>query len=126
MGVIITSAICSIVAIFCFSTAYRQHKEKGFVFNNAWLYASQRERENMDIRLKKRAYLVSRNVFSLLGVLFSLLAATILFETSWLQYLGYSLMGALAILLCIYAIVQYVTGERLCTSIEAEKKSNPV
>jgi len=57
MGVIITSAIaiCSIVAIFCFFIAYRRHKEKGFIFNNVWLYASQKEGENMDVRLKKRA-----------------------------------------------------------------------
>ena len=121
MELIITSVICGIVAIFCFFIAYRQHREKGFIFNNVWVYASQKERENMDVRLKKRAYYVSRNVFSLIGVLFSLLAVTFFFETSWFQHLGYVLIGVLTTLLCIYAIVQHVTGERLRLSIEMEK-----
>ena len=112
MGLIITSAICGSVALFCFFTAYRHHKEKGFIFNNAWIYASQRERDEMDARHKQRAYRVSRNVFVLLAVLFSVLAATILLEASLLQYLGYALMGAIAVLLCVYAVAQYITGER--------------
>ena len=107
---IIVSALLGIFSLFLFFIAYLQHRQKGFIFTNAWLYASKKERENMDERIKKREYRVARNIFFVLGVLFSLLAVIIHLETLWLQNFGYILMGLLAVLLCTYAIVQYVMG----------------
>jgi len=118
-GLIVASVLLGVLAVFLFFIAYRQHKEKGFIFTNAWLYASKKEREDMDERIKKAEYRVGRNVFFVLGTLFSLLIVNIHLGASWL----YTLMGFLAGFLVIYAIVQYVIGERLRTSIEAERKS---
>ena len=75
----------------------------------------------MDERIVKAEYRVGRNVFLMLGVLFSLLAVNVHFLNLWL----FALMGGLAVLLIVYAIVKYVTGERLRTLIEAEKKNKP-
>ena len=37
---IITGIVCSILAIGAFIVSFRSFKEKGFLFNNAYLYAS--------------------------------------------------------------------------------------
>ena len=75
----------------------------------------------MDERIKKYEYRVARNVFFMIGILFSLFAVNIHLVNSRLSYLGWTLMGIIAAALIIYAIVQYVMGERLRVSIEAEK-----
>ncbi|WP_270373071.1 hypothetical protein [Longicatena caecimuris] len=46
---IIGAVILGIVAIVCFVFGYLQFHEKGFLFNNAYIYASKQERETMDI-----------------------------------------------------------------------------
>lgn len=117
---IVLSLILGVLAVFLFFIAYRQHKEKGFIFTNTWLYASAKERENMDERIKKAEYRVGRNVFFVTGVLFSLITVNIHFLSWWL----YVLIGGIVFFLLIYAIVQYATGERLRTLIEAEKKTS--
>lgn len=43
--------IISVVAIICFVLSYFQFKEKGFLFNNAYIYASKQERDTMDKKL---------------------------------------------------------------------------
>jgi len=116
---IVVSILFGVPVVLLFFIAYRQHKEKGFIFTNAWLYASSKERENMDERIKKREYRVGRNVFFMLGVLLSLLAVSLSFEISWL----YFPMGFLAGSLIYYAIIQHITGERLRKSIEEEKSN---
>jgi uncharacterized membrane protein len=73
----------------------------------------------MDIRIKKAEYRVGRNVFLLLGFLFSLYAVNFQLGISWLFYIGHAIMAFVV----FYAIVQSVTNERFRKSIEAEKKS---
>ena len=46
---IIGAVILGIVAIVCFVFSYLQFHEKGFLFNNAYIYASKQERETMVI-----------------------------------------------------------------------------
>lgn len=48
MGNIIGAVILGIVAIVCFIFGYLQFHEKGFLFNNAYIYAAKQERETMD------------------------------------------------------------------------------
>jgi len=123
MGLIIPSAIIGTIAALCFFTAYRQHKEKGFVVNNVWIYASQKERENMDARLKSKAYRDSRNIFFIIGIVFLTIIPTILFgEATWLRCLDV-LRAVLVVLMLTLAIAQYIIWERLNASIGAEKKS---
>jgi Ca2+/Na+ antiporter len=115
---IIISSIVGVIAIPLFIIAYRQHKEKRFIFTNKWLYASQKERENMDIRIKKAEYRVGSNVFGGLGILVLFLAFYFLLDISWLFYTGIVIM----IILVIYAIYQWMTNERLEKLIENEKR----
>ena len=84
IGFMIVSAILGAIAIFCFLTAYRHHKEKGFIFTNRWLFASPKEREQMDEKSKKYEYRVGRNVFAFVGLTFLLLAIYVIVHFSWL------------------------------------------
>jgi glucan phosphoethanolaminetransferase (alkaline phosphatase superfamily) len=112
IGLIITSAVCGLIALLCFFISYRQYKEKGIIFNNVWLYASQKEKDNMDVRFKKHLYLVSRNVFLGIAVLFIVIPITIHVETSWMRHFGYALISLIMTFLCIYAIAQHIAGEK--------------
>ncbi len=101
---IVMSIITLLLSIGSFVISYRQAKEKGFVFNNAYLYASQKERETMD---KKPAYKQSKIVFAFLGVIFLLLSLEIILDVGWL--LGVVIL--LAVCVIVYAIVSTVRGE---------------
>ena len=126
MGIIalwVTSIILGLISFLSFLLAYRQHKEKGFIFTNTWLFASESERTNMDVRIKKYEYRVARNIFFMIGVLFSLIAIDMHLIDSGLSYLMWALIGIIVIVLIAYAIVQFIMGERLRVAIEAEKKT---
>ena len=46
MGNIIGAIVLGVIAIVCFIVSYLQFSEKGFLFNNAYIYASKQERKN--------------------------------------------------------------------------------
>lgn len=79
IGEIILLIFVLIVSLSALIISYFQFKEKGFLFNNAYLYASEKERETMD---KKPHYRQSAIVFLLIGISFSLLAIEIFFATN--------------------------------------------
>ncbi len=88
--VILLSIACAVISVF-------QFKEKGFLFNNAYIYASKRERETMD---KKPYYRQSGIVFAFLSSIFLCIAAECVLETGWLWWVE----GALCIAVLVYAI----------------------
>ena len=45
MGNVIGAILLGVVAIACFVVSYFQFHEIGFLFNNAYIYASKQERE---------------------------------------------------------------------------------
>lgn len=45
---LVGAIICAIIMVTAFVISYFQFKEKGFLFNNAYLYASKAERETMN------------------------------------------------------------------------------
>lgn len=57
--------------------------EKGFLFNNAYIYASKQERKEMN---KKPHYRQSAIVFLLIGLIFFLNGLDLLLNTSWIFY----------------------------------------
>jgi len=120
MGGIIVSALLGVFAIVLFLIAYRHHKEKGVILTNAWLLASEKERESMDERIKKYEYQVARNCYLMLGALFSLIAVTTQLEISPLFYFVWAIKVLLLVIICIYAIAQYKIGEKLRESIKSE------
>ena len=102
MGNIVGAIVLGVIAIICFVFSYLQFNEKGFLFNNAYIYASKQERKNMD---KKPHYKQSGIVFLLIGIIF--LINTIL-QTVWLVYL----VIGVVIVAIVYAIVSSVMIEK--------------
>lgn len=98
---VITIVILFLISIGAFIIGYFQFKEKGILFNNAYLYASKEERATMN---KKPHYRQSAIVFTLLGVIFSLIAVELLVRSGWLFLIDLVLI----ILLLVYAIVSSV------------------
>lgn len=107
-GQIVDTAIMGIMAALSFVVAFRQHRRKGFIFTNKWLYATKKERAEMDERIRISEYRFSRNVFILLGVDLLIFAISFLIMLSCLFYIGFALMA----IVCIYAIVQWIFNER--------------
>ena len=81
---IIFAIILGIMAITFFIIGFLQFKEKGFLFNNSYIYASEEERQKMN---KKPYYKVSGIVFTFIGLLFSIIALDVILKTSWLFYI---------------------------------------
>lgn len=97
--------ILCIIAIGCFIFSYLQFNEKGFLFNNAYIYASKQERETMN---KTPHYKQSGIVFLLLGTIFAINALDVILQTKWLFYI----VIAIAIVTIVYAIFSSVAIER--------------
>ena len=105
MKEIIIASILFAVSVFLFFMSVRSFMEKGFLFNNAYIYASKQEREKMN---KKPYYRQSAIVFLLFGIVFLLLALAVLLEAYWLFFMGV----AVVIITLIYAIVSSITIEK--------------
>ena len=105
MKEIIIASILFAVSVFLFFMSARSFMEKGFLFNNAYIYASKQEREKMN---KKPHYRQSAIVFLLLGLLFFLTALAVLLEANRIFYMGV----VIAIVTLIYAIVSSVMIEK--------------
>ena len=102
---IIGATIFGIIAISCFVISYLQFREKGFLFNNAYIYASKQDRKTMD---KKPHYKQSGVCFVLIGLVFLINAIEMIFETGWLFYL----VLVIVFIAIIYAIVSSVIIEK--------------
>ena len=94
----ITAAILFIMALFMFILSIRSFREKGFLLNNAYLYASKREREEMD---KSPHYRQTAVVFLLIGFVFLFNGFAVLWSIDWMSYV----VGAILIATLIYAVV---------------------
>ena len=105
MKEIIIASILFAVSVFLFLMSVRSFMEKGFLFNNAYIYASKQEREKMN---KKPHYRQSTIVFLLLGIVFLLLALAVLLEAYWISFVGV----AVVIITLIYAIVSSIMIEK--------------
>ena len=92
-------------AILCFVFSYLQFHEKGFLFNNAYIYASKKDRKSMD---KRPHYKQSGVIFLLLGIIWMINAVDMVLQTGWLFYV----FIAVAVITVIYAIISSVIIER--------------
>ena len=92
--VLLLSMACAVISVF-------QFRRKGFLFNNAYLYAGKREKEKMN---KAPHYRQSGVVFAFLSALFLCNAAECILKTSWLGWIS----SALTVGVLIYAIVSSV------------------
>ena len=101
MKEIVPAIILFAVSIFLFFMSVRSFMEKGFLFNNAYIYASKQEREKMN---KKPHYRQSAIVFLLLGLIFLLNTIAVLLKVNWIFYI----VVVVVIITLIYAIVSSI------------------
>ncbi|MBQ8802861.1 MAG: DUF3784 domain-containing protein [Tyzzerella sp.] len=101
---IIVSILIFIIAIIAFVISVRSYQEKGFLFNNAYLYASKEERETMD---KKPHYRQSAIVFFMIGIIFLLNAINVFLKKDWVFYL----VLLVSVITIFYAIVSSIKSE---------------
>lgn len=83
----------------------RSFKEKGFLFNNSFIYASKEERDALD---KKPYYRQSAIVFLLISIIFLLNAIATFLHTDWIFYI----VLAVIITTLIYAITSSIAIEK--------------
>jgi len=98
---IITLVTLFLTSVGAFVMSYFQFKEKGFLLNNAYIYATKEARKTMN---KKPHYRQSAIVFFQLGIIFLLIAIEMLLDTGWILGIVIGLM----ILLIIYAITSSI------------------
>ncbi|MBE5816001.1 MAG: DUF3784 domain-containing protein [Clostridiales bacterium] len=93
------------VSLLLIIAGSRSWMEKGFLMNNAYLYATKAERETMN---KKPYYRQTAVIFFLLSMVFLLLGIAVLLNAGWLTHLA-----AVCILLApVYAIISAVGIEK--------------
>lgn len=102
---IIGAIILFIISVLAFVMSIRSFMGKGFLFNNAYIYASEQERESMN---KKPFYRQSGIVFLLIGIIFLLNGFNLLSEIKWIFYV----IIAIVIITFVYAIVSSVTIDK--------------
>ena len=105
MAEIITACILFAVAVTSFVLSFRSFRGKGFLLNNAYIYASKKEREAMD---KRPYYRQSAIVFGMIGVIFLLNGLSVLLAAKWITYAMVAVMIATA----AYAIASSIAIER--------------
>lgn len=101
----LTAAILLIISIGSFIISIRSFKERGFLFNNAYLYASEQERNRMN---KKPHYRQSAIVFLLISIIFLLNAVEVLMNSGWIFYAVIAIIATTI----IYAIISSIWIER--------------
>lgn len=105
MGYIVGAIILVLIAVICFVISYFQFNEKGFLFHNAYIFASKQERETM---AKKPHYKQSGVVFLLIGIIFLINSVGVILQTGWLFYC----IIVVAVAAIVYAIISSITIEK--------------
>lgn len=105
MGKIPALIITGICTVTCCIISIRQFQQKGFLFNNAYIYASKDEREKMD---KKPHYRQSGIVFAFLTGVFLCIGLEVILKTGWLMWVE----GILLVAVLVYAIASSARSEK--------------
>ena len=105
----VTDIIFTIFTFFlsagAFAVSVMQFHEKGFLWNNAYIFASKEERRKMD---KKPYYRQSGFVFMLIGIIFLTVSLQFILDITWM--FGVTLV--IEIITVIYEIASTVRIER--------------
>lgn len=110
IGQILVGVIFLTLAIGAFVISYLQFKEKGYLFNNAYLWAAQEERKQMDKNkeTKKTYYRQSGFAFIFIGLIFLIFAVYIVTDWMWM----YIVFWTFVIIAVVYVVVSSVQIER--------------
>ena len=90
--------VLALLALVAFGISYCSFKEEGFLFNNAYIFASEQERATLN---KSPYYRQSAIIFLAIGVCYVLNAIEVAFDAWWLLYV---ILG-IAVVTVVYAIV---------------------
>ena len=105
MAEIVVLGLVVLLSVGAFIIAYFQFREKGFLFNNAYIYASKEERGRMN---KKPYYRQSAIAFGAIGMMFGMSALTIITDWNW----PFLIIIILSIALIVYAVVSSFVIEK--------------
>lgn len=97
MSEIIYVIVCMVLAIISLIISVMSFKEKGFLFNNAYIWASKQERETMN---KKPYYRQTAVVFTMITAVFFCMGIECILSTGWL----WVVVGGICLILLVYAI----------------------
>jgi len=97
--------LCFIIAGTCAFISIRHYMEKGFLLNNAYIWASKGERESMD---KKPYYRQSAVVFCLLTFVFVVIGMSIVLQNQIIELLEIPLI----VVTVVYTIVSAIKIEK--------------
>lgn len=102
---VVITIILIFVSVGCFVVSCFQFNEKGFLLNNAYLYATKEQRDKMN---KKPHYRQSAIIFLILGLIFLVNALKIIIKSNWLAII----VIGLVIISILYAIVSSINIEK--------------
>lgn len=107
---IIIGIIFLALGIGAFIISYLQFKEKGYLFNNVYFWASQEERKQMDEdkEYKKPHYRQSGFAFMFIGFIFVTYAFYIATDWIWLHVTSL----VFVLIAVVYAVVSSIQNER--------------
>lgn len=105
MAELIAAMILLILSIGSFTISIFSFHNKGYLFHNAYLFASKQERSNMD---KKPYYRQSAVVFLFIGIIFLLIAVGAVFHIKWIFYIEM----VLVMIVVVYAVVSSIAIEK--------------
>lgn len=97
--------VCIALSLAALVISLRAFQEKGFLLNNAYIYASPEEREKLD---KKPWYRQTAIAFLLISIVFALLALEVWLDAHWL-FFG---VLAVSIIAVVYAVASSIAIER--------------
>ena len=101
----IIACIMFLLAVVALVFSVRSFLGKGFLLNNAYIYAAKKDREKMD---KAPYYRQSAIVFLFIALIFILNGIQLLTNTEWLFYVVLTVMAATV----IYAIASSILIEK--------------
>ena len=106
----IIGSIFLALGIGAFIISYLQFKEKGYLFNNAYIWASQEERKHMDKdkERKKPHYRQSGFAFMFIGFIFFTYASYIATNWIWLHVTSWMFV----LIAVVYAVVSSIQNKR--------------
>ena len=102
---IVLAIILFVIAGVLLLFAIRSFLERGFLLNNAYIYATKEERQTME---KKQYYRQSAVVFCILSVVFVMIGLAVLFRNGNIALL----VVPLAVAAIIYAVVSTVLNNK--------------
>lgn len=109
----VMTIIFGILSVILFTISLLHMYEKGFLINNAYIYASKEEREKMN---KKPYYRQSGIVFMFLGIIFLLNAFNAELKTIGL----FIAILVIVVIIIVYAIVSTRSIDKENNTIESE------